>query len=72
MRRRKNPFRGVYTSEDRHGKLRHRLRRTIKGRTIDCYINAPYGSPEFRAAYEEAIEGARQRRCGRSPARSPT
>ena len=60
MRRRKNPFRGVYTSEDRHGKLRHRLRRTIKGRTIDCYINAPYGSPEFRAAYEEAIEGARQ------------
>ena len=45
--------------EDRHGKLRHRLRRTIRGRTIDAYLPGPYGSPAFRAAYEEAVEGAR-------------
>ena len=38
MKRRKNPFRGVATVEDRHGKLRYRLRRTIRGRTIDTYL----------------------------------
>ena len=59
MKRRKNPFPGVNTVEDRHGKLRHRLRRSIRGRTIDIYLPGPYGSPEFRAAYEEAREGAR-------------
>ena len=59
MKRRKNPFPGVNTVADRHGKLRHRLRRTIRGRTIDCYLPGSYGSPEFREAYEEACEGAR-------------
>ena len=59
MKRRKNPFPGVNTVEDRHGKLRHRLRRSIRGRTIDIYLPGPYGSPEFRAAYEEAREGTR-------------
>ena len=59
MKRRKNPFPGVNTAEDRHGKLRHRLRRTIRGRTVDCYLPGPYGSPAFRSAYEEAREGAR-------------
>ena len=44
---------------DRHGKLRYRLRRTIKGRRIDAYLPGVIGSTEFRAAYEEAIEGAR-------------
>ena len=57
--RRRNPFPGVTTVEDRHGKLRHRLRRTVGGRKIDAYLPGPYGSPEFRQAYEEAIEGAR-------------
>lgn len=59
MKRRKNPFVGVHSAEDRHGKLRHRLKRRIKGRIIDCYLPGPYGSPAFRAAYEEAVEGAR-------------
>ena len=59
MKRRKNPFPGVSTVEDRHGKLRHRLRRTIRGRPIDTYLPGPYGSPAFRAAYEEAVEGTR-------------
>ena len=59
MPRRRNPFPGVATVEDRHGKLRHRLRRTVKGRKVDVYLPGPYGSPEFRQAYEEAIEGAR-------------
>ena len=67
MKRRKNPFPGVNTVEDRHGKLRYRLRRTIRGRTIDTYLPGPYGSPEFRAAYEQAIEGARGARLGAKP-----
>ena len=44
---------------DRHGKLRHRLRRTVKGRKVDVYLPGPYGSPAFRAAYEAALEGTR-------------
>ena len=64
MKRRKNPFPGVNTVKDRHGKLRYRLRRTIRGRTVDTYLPGPYGSPEFRAAYEEACEGARQAEHG--------
>ena len=59
MKRRKNPFPGVNTVEDRHGKLRYRLRRTIRGCTVDTYLPGPYGSSEFRAAYEEACEDAR-------------
>ena len=59
MKRRKNPFPGVNTVEDRHGKLRHRLRQTIRGRTVDTYLPGPYGSPEFRQAYEAAVEGTR-------------
>ena len=59
MVRRRNPFPGVSTGPDRHGKLRHRLKRTVNGRKVDCYLPGPYGSPEFRAAYEEACEGIR-------------
>ena len=59
MKRRKNPFPGVSTVEDRHGRFWHRLRRTIRGRTIDTYLPGPYGSPAFRAAYEEVVEGTR-------------
>ena len=59
MRRRRNPFPGVASVEDRHGKRRYRLRRIIKGCKVDAYLPGPYGSPAFRAAYDEAIEGAR-------------
>ena len=59
MVRRRNPFPGVSTGPDRHGKLRHRLKRTVKGQKIDCYLPGPYGSTEFRQAYEEACEGVR-------------
>ena len=59
MIRRRNPFPGVSTKPDRHGKLRHRLRRTVKGLKVDTYLPGPYGSPAFRAAFEEALEGAR-------------
>ena len=41
MKRRNNPFRGVNTVEDRHGKQRHRPRRIIRGRIIDCYLPGP-------------------------------
>lgn len=57
--KRKNPFPGVTRATDRHGKARWRLRRTVKGRAIDTYLPGPYGSAEFRAAYEAAIEGVR-------------
>ena len=57
--RRRSPFPGVSVATDRHGKRRFRLRRTIRGRSIDCYLPGPYASAEFRAAYEEAVEGAR-------------
>ena len=59
MKHRRNPFPGVSTKPDRHGKLRHRLRRAVGRRKVDAYLPGPYGSPEFRAAYEEAIEGVR-------------
>ena len=55
--KRRNPFPGVTTKPDRHGKLRHRLRRTIGGRKVDAYLPGGYGSTEFRAAYEVAIQG---------------
>ena len=58
MRYRKE-FAGVTVVRDRHGKLRYRLRRTIRGRRVDVYLAGVIGSTEFRAAYDEAIEGAR-------------
>ena len=58
MRYRKE-FPGVTVVRDRHGRLRYRLRRTVKGRTIDCYLPGVIGSTEFRAAYHEATEGVR-------------
>lgn len=56
---RKNPFPGVTRAPDRHGKARWRLRRIVKGQRIDTYLPGPYGSAEFRAAYEAALEGIR-------------
>ena len=57
MRIFKNHFPGVTTVKDRHGRLRYRLRRTVKGRRVDCYIPGPYASSEFRQAYDDAING---------------
>ena len=62
-----NHFPGVTTVEDRHGRLRYRLRRTVKGRRVDCYLPGPIGSAEFRRAYEEAIKGARSPTTRSSP-----
>ena len=67
MRYRKE-FAGVTVVRDRHGKLRYRLRRTIKGRRIDAYLPGVIGSTEFRAAFDEATEGVRA--GGHSPAPS--
>ena len=63
----RNEFRGVSVVRDRHGRLRYRLRRTIKGRRIDAYLPGVIGSTEFRAAYAEAVEGARVARRGAQP-----
>lgn len=60
--KRKNPFPGVTRITDRHGKVRFRFRR----RGFTCYLPGPYGSTDFRAAYDAAIEGAK------SPIRSTT
>jgi integrase len=56
MTRRKNPFPGVTRVVDRHGKVRWRFRR--KGRA-DLYLPGPFGSIDFRAAYEAAVEGTK-------------
>ena len=57
MIRKRNPFPGVgnQPTTDRHGKKRWRLRKTLKGRKVDVYLPGPYGSAEFRAAYDAAI-----------------
>ncbi|SDY17907.1 tyrosine-type recombinase/integrase [Citreimonas salinaria] len=55
---RKNPFPGVSRHVDRHGKVHWRLRKRIKGRKIDTYLSGRYGSAEFRAAYEAALNPA--------------
>jgi len=55
MARARNPFPGVTRAPDRHGSVRWRLRRTVKGRKIDIYLPGVYGSAEFRTAYEAAI-----------------
>lgn len=60
MTRRRNPFPGVGRTVDRHGKVRWRFRQ----RGFSAYLPGPYGSAEFRAAYEAALEGSR------SPSRS--
>ncbi len=58
MSNRKGQFQGVTPATDRHGKMRWRLRRTIKGRKIDTYIHGIYGGDQFRAEYEAAIAGS--------------
>ena len=55
MPRRRNPYPGVTRITDRHGKVRWRFRR--KG--FSAYMPGPYGSAEFRAAYEAAVNESR-------------
>ncbi|MGF6859650.1 integrase [Rhodobacteraceae bacterium MBR-64] len=52
---RRNPFPGVARITDRHGKVRFRFR--MKG--LSCYLPGPYGSVDFRAAYDAAVSGAK-------------
>ena len=53
-------YKGVAVVHDRHGKPRWRMRRVVKGRRIDAYLPGAYGSPDFVASYEAALEGARR------------
>ncbi len=57
MNQRRNPYPGVgnQPTTDRHGKKRWRLRKTVNGHKVDTYLPGPYGSAEFRAAYDEAV-----------------
>lgn len=55
MTKRKNPFAGVTRIVDQHSKVRWRFR--MKG--FSTYLPGPYGSAEFRAAYESAFTGAK-------------
>lgn len=50
-KKRRNPFPGVTRTTDRHGNVRFRFRRG----GVDCYLPGPYGSAEFRAAYEAGM-----------------
>jgi site-specific recombinase XerD len=65
MTKRRNPFPGVGNtpSIDRHGKKRWRLRKTVKGRKIDTYLPGRYGSAEFRAAYDAAVNATPEQRA---------
>jgi len=53
--KKRNRYPGVTRHTDRHGKVRWRLRLTIKGRKVDAYLPGPFGSDAFKAAYEVAI-----------------
>jgi len=61
----KKPFPGVTRAPGERGKVRWRLRRTIKGRKIDTYVPGVWGSAEFRAAYEAAISPPAPKTAGR-------
>ncbi len=55
MTKRKNPFPGVTRIVDQHGKVRFRFRM----KRFTTYLPGPYGSVEFRSAYESALAGAK-------------
>jgi hypothetical protein len=60
MSRARKTFPGVGNQPtiDRHGKRRWRLRKKLPGgKRIDTYLPGPFGSVEFRSAYESAILG---------------
>lgn len=50
--KRKNPYPGITRIIDRHGKTRWRFRK--KG-CVSCYIKGAYGSKEFEASYQAAL-----------------
>jgi integrase len=52
--KRHNPYPGLTRTVDRHRKVRWRFR--MKGRP-ECYIAGVYGSKDFQAAYELAVNG---------------
>ena len=56
MKRRKNPFPGVYSYFDHHNKLRHRFQRG----SFSAYIHGEYGSEQFRREYQATCEGVRR------------
>ena len=60
MPRRKG-FKGDTMARDRYGRIRWRLRTGVDGRRIDKYLPGPFGSTDFIAAYEAALEGGRGR-----------
>ncbi|GAB5375010.1 MAG: hypothetical protein AcusKO_14720 [Acuticoccus sp.] len=63
MKGKKNPFPGVTRVTDRHGKVRWRYRH----RGFSTYLSGAYGSAEWRAAYEAAVEGAKAPRSRAEP-----
>ena len=69
MKHRRNPFPGVSTRPDRHGKLRHRLRRTVKGRKVDTYLPGPYAAPRrSERASRKRLKALVSLRRGHNPA----
>ncbi len=68
----KNPFPGVTRFTDRHGKIRWRLRVKVKGKPISKFLPGAFGSVEFRAAYEAAINGARETKAAKTRAKEDT
>lgn len=62
MTRRKNPFPGV-----RRNKVKGRLYWRFESGDFRCNIPGPYGSAEFLAAYEAALNGARAPRITSEP-----
>lgn len=68
MTKRRNPYPGVGNQPtiDRHGKKRWRLRKTVRGQKVDVYLPGPYGSAEFRAAYDAAMNPTPERRTAGS------
>ena len=73
MKHRRNPFPGVSTKPDRHGKLRHRLRRTVGGRKVDAYLPpAHMDHRSFEPPTRKRLKACALRRGERYPAPSPT
>ncbi len=62
MKRRKNPYPGV-----RKNIVKGRIYWRFERAGFRCNLPGPYGSPEFVAAYEAALEGSRPRKGARAP-----
>ncbi len=55
--RKKKKYQGVTITKDRHGKQRHRFRRTIKGKRVDVYLPGEIGSEQFLRELQAARNG---------------